>query len=252
MVRRVLGKYFVLMWNLHVSAMLIQQLHHSNSSVTATMFPSSLLQINMVLFHLPLHLTLPHMSSINILTAQPWAGKGSSPVSLLWTNPGRSYNPALKKEQLGGSQCWVPNAGQHASGSVLTQEFSSCEEPQAAAGHLYTSTTDTAWSAINWVTAFQTTSSLQSLHSETSTGKSAQVLITENRGQLLPVVWSEKIHHFKASLYRLTPERCWTSATSPENEGCKPLSTYLKSSNIDLLVHNYMIIQKFLIIWSFA
>lgn len=55
-------------------------------------------------FHLPLHLTLPHMSSINLLIAQPWAGKGYSPVSLLWTNPGCSYNPALKKEQLGGSQ----------------------------------------------------------------------------------------------------------------------------------------------------
>lgn len=58
-----------------------------------------------------------------------------------------------------------------------------------------------------------------------SIGKSAQVLITESRRQLLPVVWSEKIHNFKANLYRLTPERCWKSATSPENEGCKPLST---------------------------
>lgn len=76
--------------------------------------------------------------------------------------------------------------------------------------------------------AFQTTSSLQSPHwnQYPITGKSAQVLITESRGQVLPLVWSEKIHNFKANLYRLTPERCWPSATSPENEGCKPLSTW--------------------------
>lgn len=85
-----------------------------------------------------------------------------------------------------------------------------------------------------------------------SMGKSAQVFITESRGQLLPVVWSEKICNFKANLYRLTPERWWTSATSPENEGRTLLSTYLKNCNIDLLLNNYMIIQKFLIIWLCA
>ena len=30
------------------------------------------------------------------------------------------------------------------------------------------------------------------------------------------------------------------------------LSTYLKNTNIELLINNYIIIQQFLIIWSFA
>lgn len=147
------------------------------------------------------------------------------------------------------------NAGQHSLGSVLTGELSSSEEPQPGCCWRHVHIQDShSLKAISWVTAFQTTSSLQSPHwnQHPSMSKSAQVPITESRGQLLPVVWSEKIHNFKANLYRLTPERCWTSATSPENEGCKPLSTFLKNLNTDLLLNNYMIIQKFLIIWSFA
>ena len=68
------------------------------------MFSSSMLQMNMGSFHLLLHLLLSHIFSINTLTVQLRAGKGSPPVSLLWNKPMCSYYLALKNEELRGSQ----------------------------------------------------------------------------------------------------------------------------------------------------
>lgn len=194
------------------------------------------------------------MFSVNILTAQPWAGKGLFPVSLLWTNPGCSYNPALKNEHLGGSQMFYQYRAAlfaaclqgsfqlwGASARLLLDMCTHPGQTQLKCHQLSYSFSDHLKSAepTLW-------------NHYPSTGKSGQVLMTESRGQLPPVVGSEKIQNFKANLYRLTPERCWTSATS-ENEGCKSLSTYLKNSNIDLiLLNNYMTVQKFFIIRSRA
>lgn len=126
---------------------------------------------------------------------------------------------------------------------------------QAAAGDVYTPRKDTAWSAISWVTTFQTTSSLQTPHSEINGPAWAGVLRYSSQkaeGSCSLLFGVKRYIILKPTFIRPTPERCWTFATSPENEGCKPTSTYLKNSNIDLLLNSYMIIQKFLIIWSFA
>lgn len=88
--------------------MLIQQRSSSKaihqSQPSTYMFSSSMLQMNMGSFHLPLHLPLSHILSINILTVQLWVRKGSSPASLLWNYPMCSYYLALKTEELPSSQ----------------------------------------------------------------------------------------------------------------------------------------------------
>lgn len=146
------------------------------------------------------------------------------------------------------------SAGQH---SLLCayRGVSSCEEPQPGCCWTHVHIQDRhSWNAISWVTAFKTTSSLQSPDSETSTPARARVVrySSQKAESSCPLLLGVKKYRILKPTFTDSLLRCWTSAISPENEGCRSLSTYLKNSNIHLLLNNYMTIQKFLIIRSRA
>lgn len=126
-------------------------------------------------FSFSLHLTLPHMFSINIWTAQPWARKGCFPASLLWTNPGCSYNPALKNEHLGGSQM-LYQCRAALSAVCLQGSFQLWGASARLLLDTCTHPGQTQLKCHQLGYSFQTTSSLQSPHSETSTPARARVV----------------------------------------------------------------------------
>lgn len=130
-------------------------------------------------------------------------------------------------------------------------EFSSCESlSQAAAGHVHTPRTDTAWSAINGVTACQTTSSVQSPPPETSTQHRQECSGTHHRKQraAAPCCLDWKNTSFKANLYRLTHERCWTSLLLLKNRDANHLELTWK---VQILTYCLITTWSFKSFWLF-